>query len=164
MMTSTRTLATVSNLAPGPWRVINDDVMGGQSLGRVNAIGDGLRFEGVLSLANNGGFSSTRRLLPEAPRGTRGVRLEVRGDGRDYQVRLRQGDALDGVAWRAPFRTCDEWLVVQLGFTDFEPVFRGRPVPEAGAIDPSQILQVGFMIADRCAGPFALEVRRLEFF
>lgn len=164
MMLMTATLATMLNLAPGPWLVINDDVMGGRSTAQVDAFGSGLRFEGDLSLENNGGFSSTRRLLPEAPAGADGVRLEVRGDGRDYQFRLRQDQRFDGVAWRAPFRATDDWQVIELRFDQFEPVFRGRPVPEAGLPDPAQVNQVGFMISDRREGHFALEVRRLEFF
>ena len=165
MMTlMTASLATMLNLAPGPWLVINDDVMGGRSTASVAALGKGLRFEGQLSLDNNGGFSSTRRLLTEPPADSDGVRLEVRGDGRDYQFRLRQDQRFSGVAWRAPFSTSDDWQVIELRFDAFEPVYRGQPVPEAGPADPANVSQVGFMIADRREGRFELEVRRLEFF
>jgi monofunctional biosynthetic peptidoglycan transglycosylase len=160
----TTSLAAMLNLTTGPWLVINDDVMGGRSSAQVSAMGEGLSFRGTLSLANNGGFSSTRRLLTEAPAGATGIRLEVRGDGRAYQFRLRQDQRFDGVAWRAPFRTNGDWQVVELRFEDFEPVFRGRPVPEAGKADPERVSQVGFMIADKREGPFRLEVRRMEFF
>lgn len=152
------------NLTTGPWLVINDDVMGGRSTARVDARGDGLRFLGELSLDNNGGFSSTRRLLTEPPTGASGIRLEVRGDGRAYQFRLRQDQRFDGVAWRALFETTGDWQTVELRFEDFEPVFRGRPVPEAGAADPATVNQVGFMIADKREGPFQLEVRSMNFF
>lgn len=152
------------NLTTGPWLIINDDVMGGRSTARVDARAEGLRFLGELSLANNGGFSSTRRLLTESLAGTSGVRLEVRGDGRAYQFRLRKDQRFDGVAWRAQFETTGDWQVVELRFEDFEPVFRGRPVPEAGAADPASVSQVGFMIADKREGPFQLEVRSMDFF
>ena len=43
------------------WRVVDDGVMGGKSLGnfRLDASGHGV-FEGEISLENNGGFSSVR--------------------------------------------------------------------------------------------------------
>lgn len=164
LMLMTTSLATMLNLAPGPWLVINDDVMGGRSTASVDAFGAGLRFEGELSLENNGGFSSTRRLLNTPPAGADGVRIEVRGNGRDYQFRLRQDQRFNGVAWRAPFSTSEDWQVIELRFADFEPVFRGQPVPEAGPADPANVNQVSFMISDRREGHFELEVRRLEFF
>ena len=71
------------------WRVINDNVMGGRSLGNITHAGEFLSFSGSLN-TNGGGFASIRvpasnLLFGEAT----GVRLRVRGDGRDYTFRLR---------------------------------------------------------------------------
>jgi monofunctional biosynthetic peptidoglycan transglycosylase len=137
--------------------------MGGRSTSRAEAFGDGLRFRGRLSLENNGGFASTRRAVDNVPPEAVAVRLEVRGDGRQYQLRLRQDQRRDGVAWRAPFETGEEWARVDLPLSDFEPVFRGRTVPDAGAVRSEAITQLGFMLADGRPGDFTLEVRRLEF-
>jgi hypothetical protein len=52
---------TSLDLNSKPWRAINDGVMGGVSLGEIVAIDNGLRFQGTLSLENNGGFASVRR-------------------------------------------------------------------------------------------------------
>ena len=47
--------------ALGKWQIVNDGVMGGRSSSRVEQGPDGtMNFSGVLSLANNGGFASTR--------------------------------------------------------------------------------------------------------
>ena len=146
-----------------PWQAVNDGVMGGVSTGRMVAGNDGLRFEGDLSLENNGGFASVRRLLAEDLAGSTRVRLQVRGDGRDYQFRIRQDNGFDGVAWRHVFSTNESWQTVELPFEDFEPVFRGRPVPQAGPVDASRIRQIGFLIADKNPGPFELEIRAIEF-
>lgn len=155
--------AALLNLAPGPWVIVNDAVMGGRSTSRAEALGDGLRFRGRLSLENNGGFASTRRAVDSVSPDAVAVRLEVRGDGRQYQLRLRQDQRMDGVAWRALFETRDDWVQVTLPLSDFAPVYRGRPVPDAGAVRPAAITQLGFMLADGRPGDFALEVRRLEF-
>ncbi len=156
-------LAAVLNLADGDWLVINDDVMGGRSTARVIPTPEGLRFEGTLSLENNGGFSSTRRLVGEVPPDAQGIRLEVRGDGRRYQARVRQDQNFDGVSWRASFETTGDWQSLDLPFELFEPVFRGRPVPSAGPVDASAVRQFGFLLADKQPGTFRLEVRRIGF-
>ncbi len=146
-----------------PWQAINDGVMGGLSAGRMAPSEAGLRFEGELSLENNGGFASVRRSLDGEIAQATGVRIALRGDGRRYQFRLRQDERYDGVAWRAEFSTNGDWQTVDLSFADFEPVFRGRRVPDAGPVIPARIRQIGFMVADRKAGPFALEIQSVEF-
>ena len=47
------------------WTIVNDDVMGGQSKSRIYWLEEEsvIRFEGVLSLKNNGGFASIRSVL-----------------------------------------------------------------------------------------------------
>ena len=143
------------------WLVINDGVMGGLSQGRFVIGADGSAvFQGRLSLENNGGFSSVRR----APReyglaGFAGVTFRVRGDGRTYQFRLRMSDRFDAIAYRAEFQTqADTWTTVSIPFTAFEPTFRGRRVPGAPGLRPDRIIQIGFLIADRQAGPFRLSI------
>ena len=150
-------------MTPGPWQAVNDGVMGGVSSGRIVAAEQGLRFEGVLSLENNGGFASVRRAVDAVLSAAGRVRLHLRGDGRTYQFRLRLDERWDGVAWRAEFPTSGEWQTVELSFDEFMPVFRGRHVPDAGPVVPAKIRQIGFMVADKTAGPFALHIRVIEF-
>ena len=145
------------------WRSINDGVMGGLSSGGMIQLDEGLRFTGKLSLENNGGFSSVRRLVEQDLSGATSVRLEVRGDGREYQFRIRQDSRFDGVAWRAMFATEDEWQTVEIALDEFIPVFRGRTVTEAGPVVPSRIEQIGFLLADKNDGRFELDIRRIEF-
>ena len=156
-------LATSLNLAAGPWVIVNDGVMGGRSTSSAEASGDGLRFRGHLSLENNGGFASTRRTVDTVSPDTVAVRMEVRGDGRRYQLRLRQDQRFDGIAWRSDFVTSEDWTEIELPVSGFEPVFRGRPVPDAGQVRPEAITQLGYMLADGQPGPFTLDVRRLGF-
>lgn len=151
------------DLALDPWQAVNDGVMGGVSAGHMVAAEPGLRFEGVLSLENNGGFASVRRSIDHDLSGAGAVRLQVRGDGRTYQFRLRLDDRWDGIAWRAEFQTTGDRQTVELAFGEFVPVFRGRRVPDAGPVVAGRIRQIGFMLADRTPGPFALDILAIEF-
>lgn len=155
--------APVPNLIAGEWLVISDGVMGGESLGRVEASPHGLRFSGRLSLENNGGFSSIRRTVPAPPAGAQAMCLRVRGDGRSYQARLRVDRDFDGTSWRHVFHTGSAWQDLVLSLEDFEPVFRGRRIPTAGRVTPGRISQIGFLVADGKAGDFRLDVDRLEW-
>jgi len=145
------------------WRAINDGVMGGVSHGGMIRSGDDLIFRGELSLENNGGFASVRRLVRDDLTSAAVVRLKVRGDGRDYQFRIRLDDRFDGVVWRAVFVTTGEWQTVDLPLDAFEPVFRGYRVPDAGPVIADKISQIGFLIADKQPGPFSLEIRSIQF-
>jgi monofunctional biosynthetic peptidoglycan transglycosylase len=145
-----------------PWRIVNDGVMGGRSQSAVTQTDDGLRFSGELSLENNGGFASTRRLVSGGFPGAAAIRIRVRGDGRRYQLRLRQDRNWDGVAWRHEFDTTGEWQTITLALDGFEPVWRGRAVPGAGPVLAEDVRQLGIMLADKQAGPFRLDIAAIE--
>jgi monofunctional biosynthetic peptidoglycan transglycosylase len=150
------------------WQVVNDTVMGGVSNGAATPIDDGqLRFEGRLSLKNNGGFVSVRSWpadlgLDDA----RELVLRVRGDGRTWNfnayhedVRMRAG------SYRVPVPTvAGEVTEVVVALADFEPTSFGRPVMGAPTLDsrPDRIDRVGFLLGDKSPGPFALEVLSIE--
>ena len=151
------------NLTIEPWRAINDNVMGGISSGEMVEIDEGLRFQGQLSLENNGGFASVRRLVDADLSQATGIRLSIRGDDRRYQMRLRQDRQFDGVAWSLAFDAKSAWQLVELQFSDFKPVFRGRDVPSAGPVIPGEIAQIGFLLADKKPGRFYLDIRLIEF-
>jgi monofunctional biosynthetic peptidoglycan transglycosylase len=142
------------------WTVVNDGVMGGRSTSSVRELPSGtILFAGDVSLENNGGFASARLSIPDTDLSAfAGLRVRLRGDGKRYQIRLRPDDRFDGLAYAAPFRTTGEWETVEIPFAAFEPTFRGARPPGAPPLDPSRIRQLGLLIADRQAGPFALEV------
>jgi monofunctional biosynthetic peptidoglycan transglycosylase len=143
------------------WRSVDDVVMGGVSASRMVHIPEKHAvFSGTLSLENNGGFASVRCMPRLFDLGDfDGLRLRVRGDGRTYRLRLRMDEGFDGVAYQATFPTENGvWSTVDIPFSLFHATFRGRDVPGASALDPGQIYQVGFMIADKQEGSFRLEI------
>lgn len=155
--------STAFNMEARSWRPVNDGVMGGVSSGGMLQTGEGLLFTGELSLENNGGFSSVRRLVEQDLSGSNRIRMEIRGDGREYQFRIRQSTRFDGVAWSAMFTTQDSWQSIEIALDQFIPVFRGRTVAQAGPVIASDIQQIGFLLADKNPGPFKLEIRHIEF-
>ena len=161
------TLLMVSDLSLDnriePWLIVNDGVMGGVSSGRLERDGETLVFSGELSLENNGGFASIRRSVEAVPSAADAVQIEVRGDGRRYQFRLRTDSNFDGVAWVSEFDTSPEWQTVTLDLSGFEPRFRGRRLGGQGGLDASLIRQAGFLLADKREGPFRLEFRAIRF-
>lgn len=146
------------------WYAQNDVVMGGVSTGGFVHVPPGAggagagRFHGEVSLENNGGFAQVRCDAASFDlTGFDGIELQVKGDGRRYQLRLRT-DA-ERVAYAHPFRAGDAWQRIRLPFRGFEPTFRGRRVPDAPSLDPAAIRAVGFLIGDGQQGGFALEIR-----
>ena len=66
MLMSIALIMTVKrDMRIAPWRSVNDGVMGGFSAGGMEQSDEGLKFVGRLSLENNGGFSSARRLVEQ---------------------------------------------------------------------------------------------------
>ena len=147
------------------WNTVNDGVMGGLSQSRLSSATDTTAvFEGVLSLENNGGFASVRRAPTDYfISGATAIEVEVKGDGRRYQFRVRTNDGFDGVAYRAFFDTApDEWRRVEIPLSQFRATYRGRSVPDAPQLDPAKIRQLGFLLGDKRPGPFRLEVRTVR--
>lgn len=143
------------------WRIINDGVMGGLSQGEIEIASPAIAvFKGKLSLENNGGFASVRRLPHDYQlAGFDGILLRVKGDGRAYQFRARTNKRFDGVSYRAEFKTKPgKWLTVKIPFNSLKPTFRGWPVPNAPELKPEAISQIGFLLGDKREGNFRLEI------
>ena len=66
LMSIAMTAMASLDMRADPWRSVNDGVMGGRSSGGMVQAEDALKFTGELSLENNGGFSSVRRLVEES--------------------------------------------------------------------------------------------------
>ena len=142
------------------WKVIDDGVMGGVSKGNWRT-GEGIGiFQGELSLENNGGFSSVRSApLAALPAGISGFRLRVKGDGRTYQFRLRTDANFDGASYQVEFTTrSGEWQEIELKIDLFKAVFRGNVLKDYPALSGEKVVTAGFLLADKKAGPFRLEV------
>jgi len=147
------------------WQTVNDGVMGGVSDGKFKIVErKTMEFFGTLSLANNGGFASVR---------TKGKKLglekgdtlvvKVRGDGREYSLNLYLNKPLTAFSYRAAIETKkDEWIEIKVPLDKFEAVSFGRQVVNAGAVTPEEINALGFMLGDKKAGPFKMELEWIK--
>jgi monofunctional biosynthetic peptidoglycan transglycosylase len=143
------------------WQVVNDGVMGGVSDGKVKITDKKtLEFYGTLSLENNGGFASVRSKAKKLGLEKGDVLVaRVRGDGREYSMNLYVPRPLIAFSYRATVKTKkDEWVEVKLPLDKFEATSFGKVVKDAGPVDPAEGNGLGFLLADKKAGPFKLEV------
>lgn len=111
-------------------------------------------------MENNGGFASTRTIprLYELD-GYNGILLRVKGDGEKYQFRLRTNDRFDGISYRYQFKTeFNTWMVIEIPFHECVPVFRGRILKDVKPVVPKEIQQIGFLISNKKAEKFQLEI------
>jgi monofunctional biosynthetic peptidoglycan transglycosylase len=70
-------------------------------------------------------------------------------------------EAPDSVAWRGMARQAGVWTTLELPRAAFVARFRGRGLPDAPPLRASLVREIGLLIGDRQAGPFALGLRRI---
>lgn len=147
-----------------PWQTVNDGVMGGRSDGRFKINEDkNMEFFGTLSLENNGGFASVRaRGGNLALKKDDVIVARVKGNGREYKFNIYDQQNLGGFSYRQSFKTKkDEWIEVDLPVSKFVATWRGRVFPNQ-KLDPSNVTGLGFLLGDKKAGPFMLEVEWIK--
>lgn len=144
------------------WRIVNDGVMGGCSHSQLEIQEDSLLFHGQLSIENRGGFVSVLGRLEHPLHNLAGFRLDVTGDGRRYQLRLRETDSARHAAWRAFFNTRQTRAGISVGMDEFNAVMRGQPAIGARPLELTPVRYIGFMLTSRRPGPFELRVHGIE--
>jgi NADH dehydrogenase [ubiquinone] 1 alpha subcomplex assembly factor 1 len=143
------------------WQTINDGVMGGVSEGNVRMTKDKtLEFFGNLSLENNGGFTSTRTRAGKLDLSQyEALVFKVRGDGRAYYFNIHVPTWQIAFSYRAKFATeKDKWQEIRIPLKDFRATSFGQEVSDAAPLGPNNIQAIGFLLSDKKAGPFKLEV------
>ena len=160
------------------WAARNDDVMGGRSEGNLSIDAD----EGVLTMSgainlNGGGFTSVMMDVAGAGdidfTGVRGIRFRVRTDrepSRPYRLRVEDDVARDrglnfrGLMTLSVAPPADEWQDVTVWLQHLRPTFQGRELDPADwpPLDPSRIRSLGIILNDTAAGPYELQVQRIE--
>ncbi|BFG27971.1 hypothetical protein CerSpe_142450 [Prunus speciosa] len=140
------------------WGALDDVVMGGVSEstfqidpnGGENGGPTGI-FKGVVSTANNGGFTSIRTKnlsTAEDLSAYDGLELRLKGDGRRYKLIVRTSRDWDTVGYTTGFDTVgDQWQTVRVPFSSLKPIFRARTVSDAPPFDPSNIVSLQLMFS-----------------
>jgi monofunctional biosynthetic peptidoglycan transglycosylase len=146
------------------WRIVNDGVMGGLSRSSVEIAEANLIFQGKVSLENNGGFASVRREGGSYPDRSSKIRIRFKADAKIYQLRLRSNQGWDEVSYSVKFSGEEGvWLEKSFVAEDFVASWRGKPVENAPRLKLEDVKQLGFLISDKQAGAFKLEVSEIDF-
>lgn len=176
------TVITVANTGPEPqdclmevdfktdknnlaWRSVNDNVMGGKSLGGLKFKNNRMIFEGNIN-TNGGGFSSIR--LPIEPgllQDATSLMFRIKSDGRGYKTVLRTDARYRGrlIAFQGDMNapSKDEWVSVTVSFDSLQGSVFGRRVAKA-KFNKSRVMSLGIILADGQDGPFRLEVEWIK--
>ena len=160
-----RTAVTLFEFSGTPdeptWNAVNDGVMGGVSRGGAKLIDGSLHFRGVLSLENNGGFSSIRSGGPTRDlSAAEAIMLRVKGDGRTYRLQLASNAEFrrSRISYQAEFPTKrGEWTEVTVPLATLVPQFRGQKL-SGPTLNRTRIEEIGLSLSDGNPGAFALEV------
>ena len=151
--------------APKQWQTVNDGVMGGVSEGKFKITDTKtMEFFGTLSLANNGGFASVRTKVKKLSLEKDDTLVaKIRGDGRQYMLNLYPNKQRMAYSYRATVQTKKgEWIEVKVPLDKFEATSFGRIVKNAGLVKPEEINSLGFMLGDKKAGPFKMEIEWIK--
>jgi monofunctional biosynthetic peptidoglycan transglycosylase len=156
------TLFDFSGSAAEPgWTAVNDGVMGGVSRGGAKLVDGSLHFRGILSLDNNGGFSSIRSGGPIRDlSAAQVIVLRVKGDGRRYRLQLATDAQYrrSRISYQAEFPTqIGKWVEVRVPLVTLVPMFRGQTL-SGPKLDRTRIEEIGVSLADGNPGAFSLEV------
>jgi NADH dehydrogenase [ubiquinone] 1 alpha subcomplex assembly factor 1 len=109
------------------WVVVNDDVMGGISSGNLFIENDGNGvFEGRISTAYNGGFSSLRFNCKKIfVKDNTHFKIRIKGDGKGYQFRIKSNRG-DYYSYIISFKTSGKWETITIPIKEMYASFRGR--------------------------------------
>jgi hypothetical protein len=160
------------------WGAVDDVVMGGVSESGIRLRDGAAVFSGIVSTDNSGGFASvrTRNLEPSLNLSNyQGLELRVKGDGQRYKLFVRTEPKWDGVGYARSFDTiADQWLTIQIPFSELVPIFRAKTVSDAAPIATDQICSLQLMLSkfeyDRDLNPhfspgaFSLQIESISSF
>lgn len=139
--------------------IVNDGVMGGRSQSSLRQDVDGMVFEGLVSLENNGGFASMRSSA-RFPPGTQLIELLAKGDGKRYKLILRTALA-PRVTYAADFIAEPTWQAYRFNAGQFKTTIRGQTV-NAPALSFADVIEFGVLISHNQAGSFAIQLKTLK--
>ncbi len=117
----------------GKWRIQNDVVMGGRSESQLKMTDESYaHFSGRVSLDNNGGFCSIHQTSEKEPyiinEKADAFILNLKGDGKDYNFRIRTPKGRHSYAATFPTNNNGEWETITIPFKLTQATYRGEVV------------------------------------
>ena len=141
------------------WEIVNDNVMGGGSIGDFKIENNKIIFFGKLSSKFNGGFSSIRTRDRIELNSFEKINLKVIGDGNTYQIRIKDISS-NYYSYSQEFKTNGFEEEITLRLSEFKPVFRGTYL-STGNFDKKFISELTFMIVSKKEPDFKLQINEV---
>jgi hypothetical protein len=149
------------------WRITNDVVMGGMSDSSVTRTENGTwLFSGEVSLENSGGFVAVQAVQDSELdlSDYMGLQLRVCGTaGTGYWFTVRCANMEKG-SYRGYFEGTGHWEVMKFSFVEMKAITRGKPMQDAPPLDLARVQMVGFIVSNKQAGKFSLEIESIQAF
>ena len=148
------------------WKVINDGVMGGLSKGSKRLTTNSLLFKGVVSLDNNGGFSSLR--YPFSDKNiSKCNEIEIRyrstGISMAFTIAVSRRWYIPNYKIRLN-KTSSEWITKTIKLTDLRKHYIGKPMNETLKKETlKEIVRIGFITDEKKYGDFEFEIDYIKF-
>lgn len=144
------------------WYLVNDMVMGGLSSSNIttNSAGNAV-FSGRVSTENNGGFAMVQMpvsIFIDAKKTK--IVLKVKGDGKQYQFRLKSDDS-QRYSYIQNFSTSTKEQEISLPLEKFYPAFRGRKL-NLKNFSANQLKEVAILIGNKKNEKFSLEISKIS--
>ena len=141
------------------WEIVNDNVMGGGSIGDFKIENNQVIFFGKLSSKYNGGFASIRTRERIKLNSYEKINLKVIGDGNTYQIRIKD-NTYNYYSYTHEFETSGLEEKISLSLSEFKPVFRGTNL-SIGNFDKKFISELSFMIVSKKEPDFKLQISEI---
>ncbi|TVZ14667.1 CIA30 family protein [Maribacter sp. MAR_2009_72] len=144
------------------WHIVNDEVMGGVSMGLVqlNKEGKGV-FSGHVSLEHNGGFCLVRYDMDRIDVSKfSSFEIRLKGDGKKYQFRCKSGEH-QRHSYIYHFTSSKEWKTITIPFSKMEPFFRGDALKMPN-YHGDFLTQIGILIGNNKEEDFNLELDYIQ--
>ena len=126
-------LYSFSEQGKGKWRIQDDVVMGGRSDSKLKiTTNNHAHFSGRVSLENNGGFCSIHQTVEKNPyviaEKSVAFVLVLKGDGKDYNFRVRTPNGRHSYAYTFPTKGDGKWETISIPFNRMEATYHGESV------------------------------------
>jgi hypothetical protein len=160
------TLYRFSEQGKGKWRVQDDVVMGGRSDSQLKTTAENhAHFSGRVSLENNGGFCSIHQTVAKnpyvMPENSSTFVLLLKGDGKEYNFRVRTPNGRHSYGFTFPTKTDDSWETVSIPFNKMKATYHGEPV-DVPNYARENILEMQLLIGNNKEETFEIFIESIE--
>lgn len=159
------TLYSFSEQGKGKWRIQDDVVMGGRSDSQLKITAENhAHFSGRVSLENDGGFCSIHQTVEKNPylSAEKSVAfvLLLKGDGKDYNFRVRTPNGRHSYGFTFPTEGGDKWETISIPFNSMEAEYHGESV-EVPNYAGENILEMQLLIGNKKEEAFEIWIESI---